>query len=272
MDSPEADTLGAPTQPPADMPFRLLLPALALGLVLSGCDAASTGPDAVAGDDIEDAAGAIADAVAMDGGGALDDASAAALLTGDVTKGDDTRPGCTGDRTYDEAASLWRSTISCERGNPDGRFYHAFSRTTTHQFLGADGTPQQSPEDAASVAFTIVEGSGQHLTPRASAVLDDLGASFDIVRLDDDMVSVDGVYEREGVRTVYGRGDAEREVDYALSLNLDEVTGPRRTRNRWASAVSGSISGLYTATVSVTTPGGETSTREVERSDRKSVV
>lgn len=249
------------------MPVRLLLPALALALVLTGCDAVSTGSDAVTGDDLEDAAGAIATAVAMDGGGALDDASAAALLTADASKsGDDTRPGCTGDRTYDEAASLWRSTISCERGNPDGRFYHTFSRTTTHQFFDASGTPQQSPQDAASVAFTILDGTGEHLTPRASAVLSDLGASLDIVRLDDEMVSVDGVYDREGVHTVYGRGDAEREVDYSLSLDLDEVTGPRRVRNRWASAVSGSISGVYTATVTVTTPGGETRTRDIDRS------
>ena len=250
------------------MTSRLALPALALALALTGCDATGDTSTPATSSDVSDAAATIASAVALDGGGALDDAaSVAALTTASADKAArlDDRPGCTGERVFDEGTSTWLSTLSCERGNPEGLFYHAFSRSTTHRFLDEAGEPLPGPEGAAAVEFSIVDGEGEHLTPRASYELDDLGANLDVVRLGDGNVSVDGIYEREGVRTFFGRGEAEREVDYALSLDLDEVTGPAGRRDRWAGAVSGSVSGVYTATVTATGPGGETNVREVER-------
>lgn len=245
-----------------------LLPALVLAF--AGCDSgADLSDDATAALDLEDAADAIAQSVALDAGGALDDASDLALLTGDAVSfasgGNADRPGCTGSRDYDDSGT-WTVQFDCERGDREGQFYAAFSRTTTYRFLDASGVPQQQPAGAASVEFAILSGSGDYLTPRASAVLTDLGASLDLVRVDDDMVSVDGVYEREGVRTTFGRGEASREIDYSLSLDLDDVTGPRARRDQWSGAVSGTISGIYSAAITSTTASGDTRTREVERS------
>lgn len=250
------------------MTTRFLLPALALALVLTGCDAAGTLDDSANADDLEDAAGAIAQSVALDAGGALDDAASmsAALTTSNSLGGDDVpdRPGCDGERTYDDSGT-WNVSISCERGNPDGLFYHAFAREATWRFLDADGNPQQSPRGASVIEHDILSGTGTHLTPRASAILESLASDMTITAVSDDLVSVDGTYDRDGVHTVFGRGEAQREVDYALSLELDELTGPRGRRDRWGRAVSGSISGVYTATVTVTLPNGETRTREIER-------
>lgn len=251
------------------MTLRFLLPALALALVLSACDAVGDTSDATA-DDLEDAADAIAQAVALDAGGALDDAATAAsalVPASSLSGGDDLpgRPGCDGERTYDDSGT-WTVSIACERGRPDGLFYHAFARESTWRFLDDTGAPQQSPRGATTIEHEILSGTGTHLTPRASALLEALTADLTITAVSDELASVDGTYDRDGVHTVYGRGDAQREVDYTLSLTLDEVTGPRGRRDRWAGAVSGTITGLYTATVTSTSPSGETRTRDVERS------
>lgn len=249
------------------MTSRFLTAAAALALLLTGCDAA-TDLDALASEDVEDAAAAIAESVALDAGGALDDAAsmAAALTTDAAVSGDGVpnRPGCQGDRVYTDAGT-WLVSISCERGNPDGLFYHSFARETTWRFLDVEGTPQETPFGATTIEHDVISGTGRHLTPRFSSELESLTSDLTIRAVSDDLASVDGTYERDGVHAVYGRGDAEREVDYALSLDLDEVTGPRGRRDRWAGAVSGTITGLYTATVTASTPGGETRTREVER-------
>lgn len=249
------------------MSSRLALPALVLALALTGCDATGT-DSALLQEDASDAAVSIADALALNSGGALDDAaSVAALVTADASKSGpmSDRPGCSGDRTFDEATSTWTTTVACERGREDGRRYHAFSRTTTHRFLDEAGAPLPGREGATAVEFAIVEGSGEHRTPRGSAIVSDLGADLDVLRLDDGQVSASGTYSREGSRTALGRRGGSRAVDYALSLELDGVTGPAGRRDRWRGATAGSVSGLYTATVTVTNADGEVSTRDVER-------
>lgn len=251
------------------MTSRLFLPALALALVLTGCDTVGDSTDSLLPEDLEDAAGAIAQAVALDAGGALDDAAtlASTFATEAVAKDGDSvpgRPGCESDRTYDDSGT-WNVSISCERGNPEGRFYHAFSREATWRFLDADGNPQEGRQGAVTVEHEILSGTGTHITPRSSAALESLTSDLTMTATGDNLVSTSGTASRSGVHTVFGRGDAQREVDYALTLDLEEVTGPPR-RDRWAGAVSGSISGVYTATVTVTSPSGETRTREIDRS------
>ena len=269
MPPEEADTLGSPHTPPSAMTSRLFLPALALALALTGCDAASDPIDSATGDDLADAAVAIGEAVSLNAGGLLDDAaSLAALATPTAAKAaHPDRPGCEGNRTFDDAGT-WTSTLACERGNPDGRFYASFARTTTHRFLDADGSPQQNPAGASSVEFAILNGEGTRRTPRHEHVLESLGASALVTDLDTDLVTVNGTYDRDGVNTFTGRNGGTREVDFALSLTATDVQGPRRgddRRDRWAHAVAGTLSGLYTATITTTSPDGTTRVREVER-------
>ena len=239
---------------------RLFLPALALALILTGCDASGPADNATDLTDIEDAAGVIAQSLSLDAGGVLDDASDAAKQL----DSDSDRIGCDGERAFDDSGT-WNVSIACERGNPDGRFYHTFAREMTFRFLDADGQPQENPRGAQTVEHSILSGSGTHLRPRSSAVLSSLTSDFVVTRLEDGMASVSGSSDRAGIRTVYGREDAQREVDYAVSLELDEVTGPRARRANWAGAISGTVSGVYTATVTVTAPNGETRSRDVER-------
>ena len=98
--------------------------------------------------------------------------------------------------------------------------------------LEVEGTPQETPFGATTIEHDVISGTGRHLTPRFSSELESLTSDLTIRAVSDDLASVDGTYERDGVHAVYGRGDAEREVDYALSLDLDEVTGPRGRRDR----------------------------------------
>ncbi|MEM1056222.1 MAG: hypothetical protein AAGI52_11895 [Bacteroidota bacterium] len=251
-------------------PRFLFLPALALALVLTGCDAVGDTSSSATAEDLEDAAGAIAEAVALDAGGALDDAASMSVALGTDASlsgdGDDMpdRPGCDASRTYDDSGT-WNVSIACERGNPDGRFYHAFAREATWRFLDADGNPQEGARGATTIEHDLLSGTGTHLTPRASAVLESLTSSITIETAGEDLVTVNGTYDRDGIHTVFGRGEAQREVDFDLSLTMEDITGPRGRRDRWAGAVSGTLSGVYTATVTATAPNGDTRTREVER-------
>ena len=241
------------------MTARLFLPALALALILSGCDATDT-VDVSDLTDLEDAAAVIAQSVSLDAGGVLSDASEAAKRF----ESDSGPAGCTTERDYDDSGT-WNVSVACERGNPDGRFYHTFAREATYRFLDADGQPQETPRGAQTLEHSILSGSGTHLTPRASAVLSSLTADYIVTRADSGMATVNGASDRAGIQTVYGRREAQREVDYALSLELDDVTGPRARRADWRGAVSGTVTGVYTATITLTAPGGETRTREVAR-------
>ena len=170
------------------MTSRFLTAAAALALLLTGCDAA-TDLDALASEDVEDAAAAIAESVALDAGGALDDAAsmAAALTTDAAVSGDGVpnRPGCQGDRVYTDAGT-WLVSISCERGNPDGLFYHSFARETTWRFLDVEGTPQETPFGATTIEHDVISGTGRHLTPRFSSELESLTSDLTIRAVSDD--------------------------------------------------------------------------------------
>lgn len=250
--------------------LRLSLPALALALALTGCDAADTGASSAdIQADTEDAAVSIAAAVALDGGGALDEIATsvlgsvpAASLDGGDGPGDG-RPGCTRDRSYDETAMLWTVTADCRRGSPDRRFFASFSRVSTFQFLAA-GQPQQAPAGADALAYDILSGETLIRTPQRVHRVTSLTADFDVTDLDMELATVNGTYQRSGADSLRVRR-GERTVVYTLDLEATDVRGSRRTYENWRRAVSGTLTGHYVATITRTDRSGQTVTRDVDR-------
>ncbi|MDX1438834.1 MAG: hypothetical protein R3284_02925, partial [Rubricoccaceae bacterium] len=158
--------------------FSILM-MVALGLTFAACD--NAGPASNTGDAntnaTEDAAVSIANAISLDGGGALDVAMAASGVAADAPKNG--RSGCEHERSYDENTFTWTRYIECERGNPDGLFYALFSRTATYQFLSGDA-PVQYPDQADAVNFDIVDGEGLRIAPGFVHELLDIGADLHV--------------------------------------------------------------------------------------------
>lgn len=239
--------------------------AAALVLVLSACDA--TGPaTSFSSADLDDAAVVIASALAVDAGGVLEDAAAAAALVApaDAARQPGDRPGCARDRTFDEAALQWTVTADCERGDPDGRFYAAFARTSTYRFLDAGGDAQRERDGAASVDYAVVSGTSRFQSPRGVHALTALAVDLSVSDLGADLVTVDGTYRRSVADTLRSRR-GERTWTGTLDLALDGVRGPRSVTRRWRTAVEGTITGTIVGTRTRTPRNGDTTTAQIDQ-------
>ncbi len=208
---------------------------------------------------------AVAAAVAVDAGGILEDAASAASLadTDAARLSDPHRRGCRAERTFDETAVLWTLVADCERGAEDGRFYAAFARTATVQFVDAAGQPQAEARTADALRYDVLSASSLLRTPRHVHALTDLGVSLEVADLGADLVTVNGTVQRAATDTLSG-GRGERTVAYAFDATLADVRGPRGTAQRWRRAVEGTIAGTFRATITRTPAGGETETVEID--------
>jgi len=238
-------------------PIRFsLLATILVAFAFAGCDNADpitgTGGDDANISSTEDAAVSIANALSLEGGGALDIAASASELV--VTSsssssfgGDHFPDGCVFERSYNEATFTWTRFIECEHGNPGGLFYALFSRTATYQFLDGD-TPVQYPEEADAVNLDIIDGEGIRIAPGFSHKLLDIGADLNVANIHRELVTVNGTYDRAATDTLYTR-NAERTLTYDLALNFIDVQGPARDRHNWRNAVSGTLEGVYHAVI-----------------------
>ena len=240
------------------------LSLLAFALVLAACD--STAPSAVADADLDDAAVVLASAVAIDGGGLLEDAAAAAALStapDGAARHPADRLGCAVTRVYD-GSGTWNASVDCERGNPDGRFYASFERTSTYRFLGAEGQPQEERRGAVTIEHAVLSGASLFRTPRATHELISLTTDLAVDDVQSDLVTVNGTVQRAASSALSGpRG--ERTLDYQLDATLTDVQGPRSAARRWRAAVDGTVSGTLQATITRTPAGGETSTVVIDQ-------
>lgn len=243
------------------------LRALALGatvVALGACDSADADLSA---DELDDAAAVVANALAVDAGGALEEAAAGASLASTAdnvgrSAGPD-RPGCEGSRTYDEAAALWTVVLDCERGSATGERSASFERRATYRFLGADGTPQRERRGAAAVDYAVLSGTGLVRAPRRTHALTRLETDLAVTGLDGDLATVNGSYLRAATDTLRGaRG--ERTVTSTLALTLDSVQGPKTRARRWREAVAGTVTGTFQATITRTATNGSTATRTID--------
>lgn len=236
-----------------------------LVLTLIGCDASETTEATGQATATEDAAVSIANALGIASGGAFEDVAGAVEAADGAARGaSDT--GCERARDYDDETQTWMQTLACERGDPEGTFYAAFSRTHQLQLFGEDGAPQQYPDGATTLRLDIVDGTGVRRTPVFEHVLNDLEGSFDVDDLDQDLVTVNGTYARAATDTLRTRR-AVRTLDYTLDLTFTDVVGPRHRdagTHRWGHPVSGTVEGRYQALVTFETEDGYRE-REIDR-------
>lgn len=246
---------------------------LILGLLLSGCNKDnSTAPEPAETtlSATEDAAESIASSVGQENGGLTDQVGdlMEIVSSGGMDKSSGTGGFNQVSRIYDPATGTWTLTLERERGIIGGPYYAMIYRVYTYQFLNSAGDPQQfyvtNGDTARTVNLNIVEGSGRHITPRISQELTHLSASFVATNAHLRNITVNGTYERAAVDTVTTR-NAVRTLDHSISLTVTDLVGPRGTRRNLHRALSGTISGLYTAFVTFTR-GDAYSERNIERS------
>lgn len=234
-------------------PIRFSLIATVLvAMAFAGCDNATP---IVPGDDAnisstEDAAVSIANALSMEGGGALDVVASAAEVASDIQNAQGDRSGCVRERSYDEGTFTWTRFIECERGREDGLFYALFSRTGTFQFLDGDA-PVQYPAEADAVNFDIIDGEGIRRAPGFIHELLDIGADLHVADIHSELLTINGTYDRAATDTLYTR-NAERTLAYELSMTLSDLQAPPGDRHLWRTAVSGTIEGVYHAVITFT--------------------
>ncbi len=247
----------------------LMLAALGL-LALAGCSsddpATPAASSAVTAE--KDAAEAIAADLSADDGGLLDQVADAVGMAGGINlalKASD----CEGlrDAVYDETTGTWTVTVERERGDIDGVNYAAFTRVFTVRFLDADGVPQMHyMEDgvaAVTIEFAILSGSGVHRTQRMEQNVLSLEAAFVITGTDQDLVTINGTWARSA-GTVLTNPQFVRTHDSTLQLELIDVVAPRSVDHDLAQAVSGTITGVYDALITVTR-GDVYDEREIHR-------
>jgi len=215
----------------------------------------------------KDAAAAIAADLGADDGGLVDQLSDAVGFAGalDVAA----KSGCEGmrDAVYDEATGTWTITIERERGVPDGVPYASFTRVYTLRFLDADGVPQMhylvDGVAARTIEFAILSGSGVHRTFRVEQNLLALEGEFIITNADQELVTVNGWYLRSGSNLLEAPR-FRRTHESTLQLTLADVVAPRGAGRDLAAAVSGTVSGVYDALITIER-GDAYTEREIHR-------
>lgn len=250
----------------------------ALLLPLAACDSAG---DATLADADLDAVATVASALALETGGALDDAALA--LGGDAYahvrgpghvghghEGAASGGACDAASTYDEMTGVLTQTVTCERSR--GPFSHTSTRSLAARFLNADGAPVRGPDGATSVTFDVLEGVSASTSPRRTREVTETTGSASIVGLDADAVTVNSSGSRSGTYRVTRPDGAQREAAYTVTLALTDVVGPAPRglggaafQARWRRATSGTASGTYSAEVTTTSADGTVRTRTIER-------
>lgn len=235
----------------------------AAALVLVGCDKSTD----AASDPIleEDAATAIAGALSEDGGGAADQlADVASIstsggLTAEVNLLDaamSTGAPSTIDTLFVPADTSYIFTINRARANLTGTYVSLIYRVYYVKFINKNGVAQRryivstpaGNDTARTMLFRILYGRGYHRTPIRVHRLDSLAANWTVTNLNTPVVTVNGTYYRAGNDTLRTR-NAERTHSNTFSATFTNVTRPRRALGGTSDAISGTISGTYTATI-----------------------
>lgn len=241
--------------------LRLKAAAVLAVLAFAGCD--NAGPVAE-GSAHADAAAIIANALALDSGGALDSAVSAAEEADALVSGEDANRAagdgsCTRERTYDDSAQKWIQEVECTRGH--GRAFAHYTRTRAYQFLAGDGSVVPNPSTGFEMLnFEILSGTGLRTRPGFHNELHEVNGAFVVENLDGGAAfRFNGGYHRVGSDSLYDRA-VPRMVDYTLDLTALDLQGPRGLRNDmrdgWSRAVSGLIEGTFDAVTTFYESGG----------------
>lgn len=221
-----------------------------------GCSEKGTDPAFLTATVDEDVAESVASSTGSDNGGLTDQmADAVALANGSTPAA----PRYNGEQmlaasapTYDASTGLWTQSFTRERGLQAGLYYAFISRTYTWRFLNANGLAQQfyitGADTATTIQFNIVDGDGQHKTPRVSQLLTSLAGSWVVTNANKDTVTLNGTYSRSALDTIKTRR-AIRTYDHALSKTISNVLIDRSGAELLERRISGVVVGSYAADI-----------------------
>jgi hypothetical protein len=250
----------------------------AVGLVVffsTGCQkSAVLGPDSQNSDvSNENVALSVAGLIGEHGGGVVDQVGDALVMVtneGPQMLGkaiDDAQGICSRTAVYDSINQIWTINVSRERGAPGDSVYGKFERTFTLQFFNKEGLPQKrwitKGDTAYSFDFNIISGTGFHIKPKMHHYLKSISGGWIGTNANTDLITINGTYQRAAIDTIF-RDDAKRISDHSVNLSLNDVTGPRGSRRDLSQKVSGSITGVFQAMITVVLDD-TTLVRHVER-------
>jgi len=250
--------------------YRVAASFLLLGVFIAGCEKGNNPVDApLTASAANDAAYSIAGAMGDQSGGAVE--SYGDLLTVQSTgslqasvslgKGDiETISADSG--TYNPVDGWWTVTISKTRSN--SRVTSSIERTYQYRFWKNDAEWQQyyvtNGDTAVKMEFKIVSGSGYFKNPILTHKLDSLQGAWLATNINRDTVTitVQETFLRSGVDSIVTH-NVTRTLTHRLTINSANIKTLRfkpsmlRPYLTWRlnlpHAISGTISGHYTATI-----------------------
>lgn len=247
-------------------PLLLVIPFF---LMISGCKKGENPTEVqVEAAATQDAAASISASLAINDGGALEqmsDMMASATKEGLQNEVVNSlfgfRNGSVNvEKVYDSLTGWWTVTVTRTKGDPNGLYHANYVRVYKHRFLNKNGVFQKhyivdlngTPDTAYSVNQEIVSGTGELVRPGVSRKLLTLSAGWTTTEANTSNVTVNTVPAsplRRAVSDTITRGNAVRTLNNNLTLNFTNVKGPRIRTLNWHRAISGTITGTYTATV-----------------------
>ncbi len=237
--------------------------ALIAGLFFTGCDK-STDPVTESEAMYEDAAESIAASVGDESGGATESFADVMIAGGGGAMGsaapvmDGEDQVTAGVPTYDSTTGWW--SVSVSRTMENMRVTRSITREYRYQYQ-KNGTPQKhfvtSGDTATTLKFRIVSGTGVMKNLRVSHTLTQLKGAWTSSNLNKDTVTItlDSNYVRSATDTIKTNLMLRTHTG-TLTLTSVNVKAPRYRpliagawRDNFHNAVSGTISGNYTAAI-----------------------
>lgn len=248
-----------------------LFTALCIGIFfvgtafITGCKKSDSNPvtTQTTADDAADAVDAVSDALASNNGGAMDQVNDVF----EISNGGGVGPGealgkSYGDTTivskpqYDSTTATWTLSFSRQKSALP-LYFGLWTRTYTVQFR-ANGRPQKFRAPVGgSVADSIIHKTisagctGYFYTPRLVHHLVSLSGNWTASNTNTDTVIINGSYSWSGIDTIKATARAGTVINRTISLTFTNVRGPRGLRRDRSAATSGTITGTYSATVTV---------------------
>ena len=219
-------------------------------ILLTSCEKSSTS-SINSLNPLSDASETIILASSEESGGITDQLGDLAELTADGVFQDDKSVKPYKSKSWDEEYQLWIVEMERERGDLDGERYGYFYRKYSLQFLDGEDQPLKyrvTEEDTAKTAiFNSLDATGIHWNRRAYHQLNDLNISWVATDIDSDILTVNGSFERAAYDSLT-RKNFTRTLDHNISLDIQDLKGPRGSRRDLSEKISGDIYGSYECT------------------------
>jgi hypothetical protein len=213
---------------------------------------------------MRDAATCIAQAVALNSGGILDqigDVSDIAAYPGSPRQTFGTLGKTTVDsvnttftQTFDSTTGWW--TLDLHRQRIGDHRTASYTRQFLYQYRNRDSVPQRDwltgSDTAYYIEFRIASGSGLYLTPSFSQKLDSVDGDWQVLNANAETIHIvtgdtGRLYRRVGTDTITSDGSV-RALGYELRVGPGIAT-PRASRLFLESMTSGNLQGNYQASI-----------------------